>query len=168
MYVLGSQWYWYTDSHSMGVPYLLPWLAWIMIECESVTVSSMSSHRHSHSDFGNRGLDSSTFYLICFPGRALNFFLVDVCYIQHCMDLQLAVDPYKRHVLFESIDWLPKTCTKSVDIFLQIKYQPNIHQQRRYVMRSEDCNFHRNQTFGRRIDRLFVYFWTSEMGYFDS
>ena len=30
-------------------------------------------------------------------------------YIQHCMDLQLAVDPYKRHLLFESMDWLPKT-----------------------------------------------------------
>ena len=30
-------------------------------------------------------------------------------YIQHCMDLQLAVDPYKRRVLFESMDWLPKT-----------------------------------------------------------
>ena len=28
-------------------------------------------------------------------------------------------------------------------------------------MRSGDCNFHRNQTFGRRIDHLFVYFWTS-------
>ena len=25
-------------------------------------------------------------------------------YIQHCMDLQLAVDPYKRRVLFESMD----------------------------------------------------------------
>ena len=30
-------------------------------------------------------------------------------YIQHCMDLQLAVDPYKKRVLFESMDWLPKT-----------------------------------------------------------
>ena len=29
--------------------------------------------------------------------------------IQHCMDLQLAVDPYKRRVLFENMDWLPKT-----------------------------------------------------------
>ena len=27
------------------------------------------------------------------------------------------------------------------------------------IMRSEDCNFHRNQTCGRRIDRLFVHFW---------
>ena len=25
-------------------------------------------------------------------------------YIQHYMDLQLAIDPYKRHVLFESMD----------------------------------------------------------------
>ena len=25
-------------------------------------------------------------------------------YIQHCMDLQLAVDPYKKRVLFESMD----------------------------------------------------------------
>ena len=25
-------------------------------------------------------------------------------YIQHCMDLQLAVDPYKKRALFESID----------------------------------------------------------------
>ena len=30
-------------------------------------------------------------------------------YIQHCMDLQLAVDPYKRRVLFERMDWLLKT-----------------------------------------------------------
>ena len=30
-------------------------------------------------------------------------------YIQHCMDLQLAVDPYKRRVLFESMDWLSKS-----------------------------------------------------------
>ena len=29
-------------------------------------------------------------------------------YIQHCMDLQLAVDPYKRPVLFERTDWLSK------------------------------------------------------------
>ena len=34
-------------------------------------------------------------------------------YIQHCMDLQLAVDPYKRPVLFESMDWLPKTHSQS-------------------------------------------------------
>ena len=26
-----------------------------------------------------------------------------------CMDLQLTVDPYKKHVLLESMDWLPKT-----------------------------------------------------------
>ena len=30
-------------------------------------------------------------------------------YIQHCMDLQLAVDPYKKRVLFESMDCFPKT-----------------------------------------------------------
>ena len=34
---------------------------------------------------------------------------VQCTYIQHCMDLQLAVDPYKKRVLFESMDWLPKT-----------------------------------------------------------
>ena len=34
--------------------------------------------------------------------------LDSLCYIQHCMDLQLAVDPYKRPVLFESMDWLSK------------------------------------------------------------
>ena len=28
----------------------------------------------------------------------------------------------------------------------------------RYDTRTEDCNFHRKQTFGRRIDHLFVYF----------
>ena len=27
-------------------------------------------------------------------------------YIQHCMDLQLAVDPYKKCVLFESMPWI--------------------------------------------------------------
>ena len=43
-------------------------------------------------------------------------------------------------------------------MFLQIEYQPNIHQRQWYDVRSEDCNFHRNQTFGR-IDHLFVYFW---------
>ena len=49
--------------------------------------------------------------------------------------------------------------TKSVYMFLQIKYQPNIHQQRWYDMMREDCNFHRNQTLGGRTDHLFVYFW---------
>ena len=29
---------------------------------------------------------------------------VSLQYIQHCMDLQLAVDPYKRPVLFEQTD----------------------------------------------------------------
>ena len=61
-----------------------------------------------------------------------------------------------------------KKHTKSVDIFLQIKCQPNIHQRRWYDMRSEDCSFHRNQIFGRRIDYLFVYVWTSEIGHFES
>ena len=37
-------------------------------------------------------------------------------------------------------------------------------------MRIEDCNFYRNQAFGKRIDHLFVYFWpggplVSEVGY---
>ena len=53
-------------------------------------------------------------------------------------------------------------------MFLQIKYQPNIHQWQWYDMRSEDCNFHRNQTFGRKIYHLFVYFWTSKIVQFDS
>ena len=30
--------------------------------------------------------------------------MVAALYIQHCMDLQLAVDPYKRPVLFERTD----------------------------------------------------------------
>ena len=79
------------------------------------------------------------------------------------MDLQLAVDPYKRRVLFESMvfDFQKHT---SVDIFLQIIYQPNIHQRRWYDKRSEDFNFYGNQTFDRRIDHLFVFFWTSEIG----
>ena len=42
--------------------------------------------------------------------------------------------------------------------------QPNIHQRRWYDVRSEDCNFYWNQTFGKRIDHLFVFFWTSEIG----
>ena len=88
-------------------------------------------------------------------------------YIQHCMDLQLAVDPYKRPVLLKArIDF--RKYTESVDIFLQIKYQPNIHQRQWYDMRSHDCNFYRNQTLGRRIDHLFVFFWTSEIEHFDS
>ena len=44
-------------------------------------------------------------------------------YIQHCMDLQLAVDPYKRRVLFESMDWLPKTHSQ-----LTYFYKSNINQ----------------------------------------
>ena len=32
-------------------------------------------------------------------------------------------------------------------MFLQVEYEPNIHQRRWYDMRCEDCNFHRNQTF---------------------
>ena len=66
------------------------------------------------------------------------------------------------------IAWLTSKNTQSqLTLFLQIKSQPNIHQWRWYDM-SEDCNFHRNQIFGRRIDHLFVYFWTSEIGHFDS
>ena len=45
-------------------------------------------------------------------------------------------------------------------MFLQIEYQPKIHQRQWYDMRSEDCNYDKNQTFGR-IDHIFVYFWTS-------
>ena len=41
-------------------------------------------------------------------------------------------------------------------MFLQIKHQSSIYQRRWYDMRSEDINFHRNQTFGRRIDHLFL------------
>ena len=37
-----------------------------------------------------------------------------------------------------------------------------------YDMWSKDCNFHRNQTFGIRIDHLFVYFWTSKFVPLDS
>ena len=58
--------------------------------------------------------------------------------------------------------------TKSVYFFLQIVYQPNIHLQRWYDVRSEDCNFHRKQAFGRRIDHLFVYFLTLKIVQFDS
>ena len=48
-------------------------------------------------------------------------------YIQHCMDLQLAVDPYKKVCSLKA--WIDfQKHTESVDIFLQIKYQPNIHQ----------------------------------------
>ena len=53
-------------------------------------------------------------------------------------------------------------------MFLQVEYERNIHQRRWYDMRCEDCNFHRNQTFGRRIDHLFFYFWTSKIVQFDS
>ena len=34
--------------------------------------------------------------------------------------------------------------------------------------RSEDCNFHINQTFCRRIDHIFIYFWTSKIVQFES
>ena len=89
------------------------------------------------------------------------------CYIQHCMDLQLAVDPFKRHGLFESMDWLPKTYRVIWHISAnQISTKCSLRWW--YDMRSEDCNFHRNQTFGRRTDHLFVNFWTSEIGHFDS
>ena len=54
--------------------------------------------------------------------------------------------------------------TQSVDIFLQIKYQPNIHHRRWYDMRSEDCNFYRNQTFGRRIYHFYVFFGRQKSG----
>ena len=43
------------------------------------------------------------------------------------MDLQLAVDPYKRLVLFESMDWLPKTHKVSWHISanqISTKYSP--------------------------------------------
>ena len=42
------------------------------------------------------------------PGCRTNFKYKCPPYIQHCMDLQLAVDPYKTPVLFESTDWLSK------------------------------------------------------------
>ena len=42
-------------------------------------------------------------------------------------------------------------------MFLQIEYQPNIHKQRWYDMRSGDYNFHRNQIFGRRTEHLFIF-----------
>ena len=41
-------------------------------------------------------------------------------YIQHCMDLQLAVDPYKRSVLFESMDWLPKNTQSHLTYFCKL------------------------------------------------
>ena len=49
-------------------------------------------------------------YLMALRYKTLEYEYVWLCtqYIQHCMDLQLAVDPYKRPVLFESTDWLSK------------------------------------------------------------
>ena len=84
-------------------------------------------------------------------------------YIQHCMDLQLAVDPYKRRVLFESMVWLPKTHMASWHISANQKSQ-TFTNVRWYDMRSEDCNFYRNQTFSRRIDHLFVFFGLQKLG----
>ena len=37
-----------------------------------------------------------------------------------------------------------------------------------YDMKSEDCNLQRNQTFGGKINLLFVYFLTLKIGQFDS
>ena len=37
-------------------------------------------------------------------GEIITYHGIDIYCIQHCMDLQLAVDPYKRRVLFESMD----------------------------------------------------------------
>ena len=63
-------------------------------------------------DLGNRGLDSRSAHSLW--GKINNkkkvnrqfehvvLYVHD--YIQRCMDLQLAVDPYKRPVLFESMD----------------------------------------------------------------
>ena len=83
------------------------------------------------------------------------------CYIQHCMDLQLAVDPYKRRVLFESMDWLPKAHKVSWHISAS---QPNIHQRRWYDMRSDDCNFHRNQTLVGELITFLSIFGPQKLG----
>ena len=79
----------------------------------------------------------------------------DAC-IQHCIHTK-DVSSLKAWTDFQKH-------TVSVDIFLQIKYQPNIYQQQWYDMKSEDCNFHRNQTFGRRIGHIFVYFGPQKLG----
>ena len=47
----------------------------------------------------------SIYFLVLFRKRLRRANIhVYTQYIQHCMDLQLAVDPYKRPVLFESTD----------------------------------------------------------------
>ena len=135
-----------------------------------VTIGTKSCH-----DIGLVVLDhASSFYvyvaLFClssFPPHSATYHIHTTLY-----DLQLAVDPQKMCAFWKHGHGLTsKNITKSFDIFLQIKYQPNIHQRRWYdmthIMRSEDCHFHKNQTFGR-IDHLFVYFWTSGIGHFDS
>ena len=73
-----------------------------------------------------------------------------------CRSIQKTCAFWKHGLTFENTQ-------ESVDIFLQIKYQPNIHQRQWYDMRSHDCNFYRNQTLGRRIDHLFVFFWPQKL-----
>ena len=92
--------------------------------------------------------------------------VTQACYMQHCMDLQLAVDPYKRCVLFE-MDWLSKTHKVSWHISanqILTKHSPMA------VVWNEEwgLQFSQKSDIWRRIDHLFVYFWTSEIGHFDS
>ena len=101
------------------------------------------------------------------PSRffARNRNYLQLMYIQHFMDLQLAVDPYKRCVLFESTYWLLKTHKVSWHISanqISTKHSPTAVVW--YDMRSDDCNFHRKiRHLVEELITFFVYFWTSEI-----
>ena len=91
--------------------------------------------KFSESDFGIRRPylyphPYLMFVSISYFTHLPEFLLVELStvssYIQHCMDLQLAVDPYKRCVLFESMDWLPKTY-KVIWHISANQISPNIH-----------------------------------------
>ena len=90
-----------------------------------------------------------------------------VTYIQHCMDLQLAVDPYKKHVLFESMDWLPKIHIVSWHISanqISTKHSPTA------VVWCEEwgLQFLQKSDIWEKNWSPFCLFWTSKIRHFDS
>ena len=101
---------------------------------------------------------------------------VGPCYIQHCMDLQLAVsyiiyiisyiisvDPYKKRVLFESMDWLPKTHSQ-LTYFCKSNINQTFTNGGSMIWGVRIAILYRNQTSGRRIDHLFVFFGPQKLG----
>ena len=77
--------------------------------------------------------------------------------------LKLPVWAYNKPPFLKLIKSLYVSLQCQLSLHVSANQRSTKHYQRRwYDMRSEDCNFHRNQTFGIRIDHLFVYFWTSK------